>query len=140
MKNLICFLLLIFSLQFTTSTRNYNHFSRRELQAIISILTEDFSVNFDEEITSINPSEDIKDDNSEESTNYQIAVDPNDQVDIKLWNKLNAEDIPNMPVIKNYSDEATATRWLKWYVGISQRYSQVRLDKNIVSLLFIYYI
>jgi hypothetical protein len=131
MKNLICFLLLIFSLQFTTSTRNHNHFSQRELQAIISILTEDFSLNFAEE---------IKDDNSDESTNYQTSVDPNDQVDIKLWNKLNAQDIPNMPVITNYSDEATAIRWLKWYTGISQRYTQVRLDKNIVSVLFISYI
>lgn len=53
-------------------------------------------------------------------------VDPNDRVDVKLWNKLNDEDIKNMPQIDDYSDEETAKRWLKWHNHISLRYHQVR--------------
>jgi hypothetical protein len=55
--------------------------------------------------------------------------DPNDRVDVKLWNQLNKEDIKNMPKIDDYSDEVTAARWLKWYSRISLRYSQVNIEK-----------
>ena len=61
----------------------------------------------------------------EESNSDEIAVDPNDRVDVDLWNKLNDKDIQNMPHIDDYSDEATARRWLKWHTRISLRYHQV---------------
>lgn len=52
-------------------------------------------------------------------------VDPNDRVDVDLWNKLNEEDIKNMPQIVDYSDETLAIRWLKWHTRIALRYHQV---------------
>ncbi|CAF4888903.1 unnamed protein product, partial [Rotaria sp. Silwood2] len=63
--------------------------------------------------------------NFKESENYETEVDPNDHVDIELWNKLNEQDMKNMPEINDYSDEIMAIKWLKWYVRIAQRYSQV---------------
>ncbi|CAF4917531.1 unnamed protein product, partial [Rotaria sp. Silwood2] len=37
--------------------------------------------------------------NFKESENYETEVDPNDHVDIELWNKLNEQDMKNMPEI-----------------------------------------
>ena len=51
--------------------------------------------------------------------------DPNDRVNVELWNQLNQNDIENMPEIDDYSSEITAKRWLKWYSRVSLRYSQV---------------
>jgi len=65
------------------------------------------------------------DESSEELTIDEYGVDPNDRVDVELWNKLNNEESQNMPKIDDYSDEVTAIRWLKWYLRIVVRYRQV---------------
>ncbi|CAF0991980.1 unnamed protein product [Adineta ricciae] len=52
-------------------------------------------------------------------------VDPNDHADVELWNKLNDEDIANMPKTDDYSSEKDALRWLEWYSKISLRNYQV---------------
>ena len=117
MKNFILILLLLISsFQFITSTRQLNHLSQRELQEFITILKEEYAVEFDEDITPAKNNQKLQN------------VDPNDHIDIELWNKLNDKDRQNMPEIKDYSDEATATHWLDWYYRIVQRYSQVRLE------------
>src|ERR1700737_2130234 len=115
MKNFIFILLLISSFQFITSTRKYNHLSQRDLEAFITIL-QGYGYEFtEEEIVSINS-------NEEEGSKETPIVDPNDHVNIELWNKLNQEDFANMPIITDYSDENIATNWLKWYLRIAQRF------------------
>jgi len=66
---------------------------------------------------------------SKESNSNENEIDPNDHVDVDLWNKLNDEDIKNMPQINDYSNEATAIHWLKWRTRIALRYRQV-YDSN----------
>ncbi|CAF3665561.1 unnamed protein product [Rotaria sp. Silwood1] len=63
--------------------------------------------------------------NTQETDNYQSEVDPNDRISVELWNKFNEEDIKNMPMIDDYSNEHTAAQWLTWYVRIAQRYNQI---------------
>ncbi|CAF4718681.1 unnamed protein product, partial [Rotaria sp. Silwood2] len=75
--------------------------------------------------TSINRNRENSNNNFKESENYETEVDPNDHVDIELWNKLNEQDKKNMPEINDYSDEIVAIKWLKWCVRIEQRYTQV---------------
>lgn len=64
--------------------------------------------------------------NFQESSGDELDVDPNDRISVELWNKLNEEDIKNMPIINDYSSELTAMQWLTWFVRIVQRYNQVR--------------
>ena len=61
-------------------------------------------------------------------------ADPNDRVDVKLWNQLNEEDMKNMPQIEDYSNEQTAVQWLKWYSRVALRYSQVNTDEKRFSI------
>ena len=56
--------------------------------------------------------------------------DPNDHIDVQLWNQLNQEDITNMRQIDDYSDEFEAIQWLKWYSRIALRYNQVSSNQN----------
>ena len=42
-----------------------------------------------------------------------IAVDPNDRVNVERWNQLNEEDMQRMPVTENYSDEKAAETMVK---------------------------
>jgi hypothetical protein len=69
--------------------------------------------------------------NPDESNSYENEIDPNDRVDVDLWNKLNDEDIKNMPQTDDYSNEATAKRWLKWRARVSLRYHQVYHSNQI---------
>lgn len=55
------------------------------------------------------------------------SIDSDDHVDIELWNKLNDDDIENMPQTDDYSDEHAAIRWLRWYTKVAKRYRQVCL-------------
>lgn len=72
-----------------------------------------------------------------ESDSREIDVDPTDRVDINLWNKLNDEEIKNMPLIDDYSSEINAHRWLKWRSRISLRYHQVDLHRclSLIELI-----
>ncbi|CAF1531916.1 unnamed protein product, partial [Adineta steineri] len=90
--------------------------SEKELRALITIIKEEYSF-------SVNEKTDY-----EGNPNENIQVDLNDHVDIALWNKLNDQDIKNMPEIKDYTDEATATHWLEWYFRINQRFSQISIS------------
>ncbi|CAF1361992.1 unnamed protein product, partial [Rotaria sordida] len=118
MKNfLIIIILLISSFQFSISNRKQNHYNGQEFEdIIIDILHKYFTYEFEEPI-SIN--------HNIENNNDEIEVDPNDHVNVELWNKLNEEDIKKMSVINDYSNEYVAKKWLKWYLPIAQRYSQV---------------
>lgn len=61
-----------------------------------------------------------------DNNNDHIEVDPNDQVNVKLWNKLNEQDMKNMPEITDYSNEDIAQEWLRWYYRIARRNYQVK--------------
>ncbi|CAF4001806.1 unnamed protein product, partial [Rotaria sp. Silwood1] len=124
MKNFIILLLFISSSQFSISSRKQNHYDQRQLEEIIEILKIKFTDEL-EELISTNHNIEHHNDNPKQSENYEPEVDPNDHVDIKLWNKLNEKDMKKMPVIDDYSDEAMAMQWLKWYIPIAKRYSQV---------------
>ncbi|CAF4210380.1 unnamed protein product [Rotaria sp. Silwood2] len=124
MKNFIIILLFISSFQFSISNRRQNHYNQREFKEILDILNRQFTNELEEQ-TSINHNRENNNNNFKESENYETEVDPNDHVDIELWNKLNEQDMKNMPEINDYSDEIMAIKWLKWYVRIAQRYSQV---------------
>ncbi|CAF5093097.1 unnamed protein product, partial [Rotaria sp. Silwood1] len=124
MKNFIILLLFISSSQFSISSRKQNHYDQRQLEEIIEILKIKFTDEL-EELISTNYNIEHHNDNPKQSENYEPEVDPNDHVDIKLWNKLNEKDIKKMPVIDDYSDEAMAMQWLAWYIPIAKRYSQV---------------
>ncbi|CAF4236343.1 unnamed protein product, partial [Rotaria magnacalcarata] len=76
-------------------------------------------------------------DNNPDSLNIEPQVDPNDRVNVELWNRLNAEDEKTMPTITDYSDEVTATAWLKWYFRIAQRHHQVKLKLNTMEFIYI---
>jgi hypothetical protein len=108
-NNFIYILLLVCSLHFSVLTRKLSKYDQvnDSLQKVIKAAS-----------TSYN-------DDAKESNNYEDEVDPNDRVDVALWNKLNADDIQNMPIITDYSSEYAATRWLKWHTRISERYRQV---------------
>ncbi|CAF4396946.1 unnamed protein product [Rotaria sp. Silwood2] len=69
--------------------------------------------------------------NSQERNHYQSEIDPNDRISVELWNKLNEEDIKNIPIIDDYSNEHTATQWLTWSARIAQRYNQI--DKALIN-------
>ncbi|CAF1541662.1 unnamed protein product, partial [Rotaria sordida] len=86
MKNfLIIIILLISSFGFSISNRKQNHYNGQEFEGIIiDILHKYFTYEFEEPI-SIN--------HHIENNNDEIEVDPNDHVNIELWNKLNEEDI-----------------------------------------------
>ncbi|CAF1505387.1 unnamed protein product, partial [Rotaria sordida] len=118
MKNfLIIIILLISSFGFSISNRKQNHYNQQQFESIIiNSLHKYFTYEFEESI-SIN--------HKIENNNDEIEVDPNDHVNVELWNKLNEEDIKKMPVINDYSNEYVAKKWLKWYLPIAQRYSQV---------------
>jgi hypothetical protein len=105
-----CILILLCLFQCCTSTgKPYQN----DLEELLDILVKQSPANFEERNHKI-----TKDDN------------PNDRVDVELWNKLNKEDIENMPQIDDYSDEVTAARWLKWYFRVSLRYSQVNTNSK----------
>ena len=104
MSKSIYVLLILLSLQYHISARKY---SEREV---------------DEELIDI-IAEKLKRISTNDASGNK--VDPNDHVVIDLWNKLNDDDIKNRSQINDYSDEAAALRWLKWYATISQRYHQV---------------
>ena len=127
MKNTICVLLLISAIHFASSLKKRTEFSERELRAFVVFLHEEYGVEFTEEIlwTAYGKKPNIDDLNTLKK--FRDQVDPNDHVDVNLWNQLNSDEIKKMPQIKSYADEATAARWLEWYTRISQRYSQVRL-------------
>ncbi|CAF1281478.1 unnamed protein product [Rotaria sordida] len=123
MKNfLIIIILLISSFQFSISNRKQNYYNQQQFESIIiNILHKYFTYDFEEPI-SIN--------HNIENNNDETKVDPNDHVNVELWNKLNEEDIKKMPVINDYSNEIIAKKWLKWYLYIVQRYSQVDIYLN----------
>jgi hypothetical protein len=58
--------------------------------------------------------------------NSNIKIDPNDRIDIDLWNQFNKVDIKYAPRSIDYSSEIDATEWLEWYFRIAQRYNQVK--------------
>ncbi|CAF3991984.1 unnamed protein product [Rotaria sordida] len=113
MKNFIIIFLFISSFQFSTSTE------------------EEILINYN--IRNNN------NDDLQELENYETEVDPNDHVNIELWNKLNEEDMKQMPEINDYSNEIIAQEWLKWYLRIAERYSQINIllewnyDTNITE-------
>jgi hypothetical protein len=129
MKHLI-FILLLISL-FQTPIENHKRYSSRNanLEDIIDALKKQYPIEYEGEESFYRY---WKQDNS------NPTVDLDDQVDIKLWNELNAEDIKNMPKIDNYSSEAAAAHWLKWYLRLSQRYGQVRLNKYTHSFFILF--
>ncbi|CAF1347310.1 unnamed protein product [Adineta ricciae] len=100
-------------------------FSQRELKAFVVFLHEEYGVEFTEEILWKVYGEKPNIDDLDTLEKFRDQVDPNDHVDINLWNQLNSDEIKKMPQIKSYADEATAARWLEWHTRISQRYSQV---------------
>jgi glycosylphosphatidylinositol transamidase (GPIT) subunit GPI8 len=112
MKNVIFILLLLSLFQCSTSTRKRYQSYQSDVEELIDILRDKI------------PNQSEKRKNQDDSS--ETVVDPNDHVNVELWNNLNKDDIENMPEIDDYSDEFTARRWLKWYVRISQRYGQVR--------------
>ena len=71
----------------------------------------------------------------EQSSN---ADDPNDRVDIDLWNQLNEQDMKNMPDIDDYSDADNARDWLEWYSRVSLRYFQVKSPSKNRAFLIVY--
>jgi hypothetical protein len=101
-NNFIYILVLIFSFQYDISAEKYLEFYERDLENELIDMVQRHQENSD-----------------------QTVVDPNDRVHVKLWNKLNDEDIKNMPQIDDYSNEDTALRWLKWHTRVSLRYQQV---------------
>jgi hypothetical protein len=76
--------------------------------------------------------------NSDESNSYENEIDPNDRVDIDLWNKLNDEDIKNMPQVDDFSNEATARRWLKWLTRVKLRYRQVNHSNQMFLFISVF--
>ena len=122
------YLLLICACHSGVSTRNLNHFTDRELRAFLVFLEEEYAVKLTKEVSPSNSKADSDNVRSKPSISHKAAAVLDDQVDIALWNELNDKDIKNMPTIDNYSDEAAAARWLKWYLIVVQRYRQVRSD------------
>ncbi|CAF5175890.1 unnamed protein product [Rotaria magnacalcarata] len=122
MKNCIIIVSLLFisSFEFSTSYQKRNHHFDRRFEQLLDILKLHLTDDFDEPITF-----DANNDNNPDSLNIEPQVDPNDRVNVELWNRLNAEDEKTMPTITDYSDEVTATAWLKWYFRIAQRHHQV---------------
>ena len=117
MKFVFVILLFISSFQFSMSNRKHHYSDQKKLEKILEILKERLKT----EATS------FKSKNRDyhlQELNYK--VDPNDHIDIDLWNELNKKDMENMPIIVNYSNEIDALHWLKWYLHIAQRYNQVR--------------
>jgi len=120
MKNLIFIVLIISLLQ--SSTLTYNRYSSHDLDfdEILDLLERSSPNDIVKIYSKLN---------NKQHDYYDFDVDPNDRVHVKKWNRLNAEDIKNMPKIDNYSSEATAAHWLRWYLRVSQRFGQVRLKK-----------
>ena len=115
--------LLIFGLQSEISARKYSTYHERAVNLeyeILDMLNKRYSTNF-HSISDI-----LELDEREE------VVDPDDHVDIELWNKLNDEDIKNMPQTDDYSNEKAALQWLKWYSTISLRNYQVCKMMNTI--------
>ncbi len=106
----IYIIFIIFSFQSHLSAKKHLEYYERELEDELMDILE----RYESQISS-----------NSQSNNDESEVDPNDRVHVKLWNKLNAEDIKNMPVIDDYSNETTAMRWLQWYSPITLRYHQV---------------
>lgn len=127
MKNTLCILLLISSIHFVSSLKKRTELSERELKKFVIFLHEEYGVEFSEEILLKVYKENPNVDDLNTLKKFRDQVDPNDLVDVNLWNQLNNDEIKNMPQIKSYADEATAARWLEWYTRIAQRYSQVGL-------------
>ena len=108
--NFIYILFIIFLFQSLLTAKKHLEYYERELEDELM----DMLQRYESQIS-----------NNSQSNNDESEVDPNDRVHVKLWNKLNAEDIKNMPVIDDYSNENTAWSWLQWYSRISLRYHQV---------------
>ncbi|CAF4643770.1 unnamed protein product, partial [Rotaria sp. Silwood2] len=87
MKNCIILLLFISSFQFSISNRKQTRYNTIQLKRIIDILKKQFTDEFEGQ-TSINHNRANSNNNFKESENYETEVDPNDHVDIELWNKL----------------------------------------------------
>jgi len=129
-NNSIYILLFFFSLQYYIIARQHQKYYLRELEnELIDIINENRNLISTGSLDSF-----------EQSNLDENEADPNDRVDIVLWNKLNDDDIKNMPEINDYSDEATAVRWLKWHTRVSLRYHQVYDQNNnfyLIVLIFI---
>ena len=114
--------LLIFCLQSGILARKHSKYHERANgleHEILDMLNKRYSTNF-HSISDI-----LELDEREE-------VDPNDHADVELWNKLNDEDIANMPKTDDYSSEKDALRWLEWYSRISLRNYQVCKTMNTI--------
>jgi len=68
----------------------------------------------------------FEEEEEEININSNIKIDPNDRIDIDLWNQFNKVDIKYAPRSIDYSSEIDATEWLEWYFRIAQRYNQVK--------------
>jgi len=129
-NNSIYILLFFFSLQYYIIARQHQKYYLRELEnELIDIINENRNLISTDYLDSF-----------EQSNLDENEADPNDRVDIVLWNKLNHDDIKNMPEINDYSDETTAVRWLKWHTRVSLRYHQVYDQNNNFSLIVFIFI
>ena len=128
MKNFI-YIILIFLILFqqTITNRKNHHYNQQQFEELLELLKTKFTNKWKEEIFSNSYPLDKNNDQSIELNDYeQHEVDPNDRVDIDLWNKLNEQDMKKMPVITDYTNEDEAIQWLKWYLRIAKRHSQVK--------------
>jgi hypothetical protein len=126
MKIFLYFLFVLCTWHRTVSTRTLDHFTDRDLRAFIALLEEEYSVKWTEAVGGSHSKASNDHARLKASKNKKLEDTFADEVDIDLWNELNDKDIKNMPTIEDYSDEATAARWLKWYFTVSRRYRQVR--------------
>ena len=110
MYNFIYILFIIFLFQSCLSVKNHPEYYERGLEDELM----DILQRYETQIS-----------NNSQSNNDESEVDPNDRIHVKLWNKLNAEDIKNMPLVDDYSNENTAWSWLLWRTRVTLRYHQV---------------
>jgi hypothetical protein len=119
----IYIIFIIFSFQSHLSAKKYLEYYEREFENEYMDILE----RYETQISS-----------NSQSNNDESKVDPNDRVHVKLWNKLNAEDIKNMPVINDYSNETTAMHWLEWRTRVALRYHQVNAYRTQYVFDFFY--
>ena len=104
--------LLVYSFQYYVSADKYSALFQRKMEDELIDLIEKTQykvpINYDET-----------------SQTLEYDVDPDDRVDIEIWNKLNEADIKKMSQITDYSNESAAILWLKWYLRVLERYHQV---------------
>lgn len=77
----------------------------------------------------------LKEYNGGRRVSTPLSVDLVDEIDIDQWNRLNDEDLKQMPVIDDYSDEKLAQDWLDWYFRVSERFYQVSLENRWSMLI-----